>query len=825
MAKVIRPFVATGPGWQYQLERDGQFTDWVDWDEDFEFSQDPDGGDIRIDTTYWLYARNALLPVIEAGSFERPQAASLQVNAHNRVVPVSPAGVVTEGAAYLMELVNRTCADDLNVILRILFNSMDDQTQAVLCQKVSLCDLTPVNPVPNFVGSSDFIEVDTPENLPPSYVLRFDGNDCVNFFGWCVDKNHPNQAPEIRIERDGVEVDTVTATIQRNDVRDYLIAQGLIPQGTTFATYGWRYDKPSGDADGQSHTYRAFGGESDTEATSDVGATNEVTCGGTTSNPAVRIVDLWVLTAEGPTPTNDFRIAKADGTTSLSVNEGSSITVELQRRFSDNTWQAYADSKAWSLLNQPTGTAINSNGTIAVTADSITANASATIKVVILNNLEITAPLAILNQGATATNNFRIVKDDNNLTLSTTEGTDLQVKLQRQYSDNSWLDDNTARVWQATNGLPTGISMNSGTGKLTVGADTITADYALTIYATVILSGGNVEISKPATIVNVGSAEPTPTNEYMIDRMPSFGFYGENFVIPGALSQLLLYRKWSDNSWRQANVARSWSIVGNPPGVTINSRGRVAVASSVTTAQYVTAKATLAGGVEVSIQLNVSIKGTSNSDKSVTTDYRLGSGASAYKGRTSQLLVVESYYGVGGALTNRVNPAYEFALHTTVPADITVTSGGLLTVPQGSTADSISVKYRPAGSSAAYDFYTVYLDAYVAPPSAPLKVDYQIAVSEQDSSQVQAAFFVNSPVVVIERIYESNVLYIEQGMVDDAGSLAGVGYNRIGGTRITPRSTVLKHEFYKVGAQTPFFTYTPTIPASGTVARTNVYTQ
>ncbi|CCH54492.1 hypothetical protein BN8_03668 [Fibrisoma limi BUZ 3] len=84
--RVARPtLTATGEGWEYQLERDGIFSDWFAWP--YTFTTDPeDGGELRANVTYWLYCRNLDLPGIDV------QAASFKFTEDDRIVTVDPAG-------------------------------------------------------------------------------------------------------------------------------------------------------------------------------------------------------------------------------------------------------------------------------------------------------------------------------------------------------------------------------------------------------------------------------------------------------------------------------------------------------------------------------------------------------------------------------------------------------------------------------------------------------------------------------------------------------------------------------------------------------------
>ncbi|MVM35236.1 hypothetical protein GO755_34765 [Spirosoma sp. HMF4905] len=96
MSKPFAPTgTATGPNWEYRIERDGLFTDWVDWSVDLIFDQDPDGGDLRTGVLYWLYARNALLPTDEPGSYQKVLAASIELTESGRVVSATPDGDLT----------------------------------------------------------------------------------------------------------------------------------------------------------------------------------------------------------------------------------------------------------------------------------------------------------------------------------------------------------------------------------------------------------------------------------------------------------------------------------------------------------------------------------------------------------------------------------------------------------------------------------------------------------------------------------------------------------------------------------------------------------
>lgn len=144
------------------------------------------------------------------------------------------------------------------------------------------------------------------------WIMRFDVNNCVDMRGWAFDPSNPTTPPQVVIKRDGVAVSTITCNIQRADVRDYLITQGKLPAGSTFATYGWAYSKPAGDQDGQEHTYRAFNPAGSVQATSDVGALNTVRCNASVNPPPVLVnaQGLVLITQAGtqtiPPPANEF---------------------------------------------------------------------------------------------------------------------------------------------------------------------------------------------------------------------------------------------------------------------------------------------------------------------------------------------------------------------------------------------------------------------------------------------------------------------------------------------------------------------------------------
>ena len=88
MSYTITPIgTATGPNWQYQLERDTHFSDWFFYP--YVFTDDPESGPIRAGVTYYLYARNLTIG-------EDVLVAPLQVTSDNRVVSIDATGSARE---------------------------------------------------------------------------------------------------------------------------------------------------------------------------------------------------------------------------------------------------------------------------------------------------------------------------------------------------------------------------------------------------------------------------------------------------------------------------------------------------------------------------------------------------------------------------------------------------------------------------------------------------------------------------------------------------------------------------------------------------------
>lgn len=325
----IRVNTPRGPGWEYSLNN-------LNWQESRVFMNQVDGSAFVVGNTYQVYCRNQIDKLLAVNSIIFGLATSddtipvslsiaLQNGSNTKTMPYFEGGIQVDlqtiPDAEAIQLVS-VGADgtfyklDTDAKLNALFLKMiktvkpGTPAQAALCEATAQCLInSTVTHRFRILGHYQFVSGPvTPPTLDPSYIGRYDINDCTEFSGWFIDINNPNSAPTIRIERDGVVIARVTATRLRDDVRLALIAQGKIPASTSFTTYGWVYTKQASDKDGLAHTFKAFGGTSQTVATTDGGISAVAPpCGSTVVNPPAtnnppRIVGVYpdqVVTANG----------------------------------------------------------------------------------------------------------------------------------------------------------------------------------------------------------------------------------------------------------------------------------------------------------------------------------------------------------------------------------------------------------------------------------------------------------------------------------------------------------------------------------------------
>lgn len=133
-------------------------------------------------------------------------------------------------------------------------------------------------PILQPVAHYDLVSSTTPP-VTPDYLIKLDFNACDAIGGWVIDKNNKLAAAQVDIKVDGALYLTLTANVSRPDVRDYLISQGILPAGTTFAMYGFTHTKDSTFANGVSHSWQVYGHNSTTESTTDTNAPSAITCG------------------------------------------------------------------------------------------------------------------------------------------------------------------------------------------------------------------------------------------------------------------------------------------------------------------------------------------------------------------------------------------------------------------------------------------------------------------------------------------------------------------------------------------------------------------
>ncbi|QDK80806.1 hypothetical protein EXU85_20225 [Spirosoma sp. KCTC 42546] len=143
---------ATGPDWEYRIERNGLFTPWVEWSAELIFNMDPDGGDFRTGILYWLYARNALIPDNEPGSLGKVLVAPFEITESNRVVSGSPGGQVDIGTGSLFELIAAATDTEVGLALVTLFTKAmaNPAYKKIICDFMATCD-TVVTPEPTLV--------------------------------------------------------------------------------------------------------------------------------------------------------------------------------------------------------------------------------------------------------------------------------------------------------------------------------------------------------------------------------------------------------------------------------------------------------------------------------------------------------------------------------------------------------------------------------------------------------------------------------------------------------------------------------------------------
>ncbi|GAB3783266.1 hypothetical protein GCM10028818_40890 [Spirosoma horti] len=191
----------------------------------------------------------------------------------------------------LASLLAGSTTAEIDAFLFALYNSSSPRTKAKFCEMALSCAIQPSLTV---VSIDDLYSLvaDTVDTIPV-YMLRLDANVCgINgsygeLRGWVANLTDLSTPASVRIEVDGTIVGTITANVSRPDVRDALVAQN---HPTTAVTFGFTFPKPARFNDGKPHTWRVFGGTSSTEATSDTGALNTITCGAV-ANTAPRVVN------------------------------------------------------------------------------------------------------------------------------------------------------------------------------------------------------------------------------------------------------------------------------------------------------------------------------------------------------------------------------------------------------------------------------------------------------------------------------------------------------------------------------------------------------
>lgn len=355
---------ATGPNWQYRIERDGLFTPWVDWSIELYLDQDPDGSNFRTGVLYYAYAQNLILPAGERGSVGQAFVTSFEVLPSGRVVAGSADAAQEEGtgvSSLLASVTIATVAERRQAFMAMLNAIKDDpDSYAEFCAIVGACGIDTPPPQtaypPKFVNIRHFDFV-LNTVLEPVYRIRLDNNSCGtggsggSASGWCLDENHTTLAPFVRITVNGTFLADVICTIDRPDVLAYLKGLNLVPADQTFCRWGWGYDKPNNLNDGTQKTWAFYGGTSSTVATTDVGAPFVLTCG-------------------LPGPTTTYR-----RTGNTSVTEGGIGTqLGLEQLYSDGSWQAVSDLFiTWSNVGAPSGVGVDADGFFLANANTVSA--------------------------------------------------------------------------------------------------------------------------------------------------------------------------------------------------------------------------------------------------------------------------------------------------------------------------------------------------------------------------------------------------------------------------------------------------------------------
>lgn len=201
---VVPMGTAVGSGWQYRIERAGHYSLWRNWAPDLAFVEDPEGGDLRLNTTYWLYGRNANLPAFTPGSLESELAASFQINDNGQMVPVSATGKVDDlkgsssssssagsgflnldqaqvGQLFTTQLINNKiyAAPISRVQLLTELLTLIGQTSSLktlLCELVASCDL-PASDTYEWIIDEQYEEVIDEVVVPTGLTILIDSSD------------------------------------------------------------------------------------------------------------------------------------------------------------------------------------------------------------------------------------------------------------------------------------------------------------------------------------------------------------------------------------------------------------------------------------------------------------------------------------------------------------------------------------------------------------------------------------------------------------------------------------------------------------------------
>lgn len=279
----------------------------------------------------------------------------------------------------------------------------------------------------------------------------------------------------------------------------------------------------------------------------------------------------------GPSPLNEYRTEPGMFT---SVQEGNLAQVVLQRRYSDGTWKSYTDDRVYSITNSvPTGITISNGGVFAVAANSISTNVAANVRALMPGNIALDFTITAVNVAPTSptpTNTYRVAAGS--VATLTEGGAPGQILLERQFSDGSWQAYTGSATY--TIGTPVAGITVSGTGLVTVGTDSISANFTLSVAVGL---PGSVIYTVTINVVNVSPSAPLVTNVYRVA-----GDSAASVTEGAGPGQIKLERQYTDSSWQPFTGNQVYTKTSGPgtvsasgvvevPANTINANGVIGV--------------------------------------------------------------------------------------------------------------------------------------------------------------------------------------------------------------------------------------------------------